>query len=51
MAPPPKAAIPRRNVPNNNNNANNINQDLFGSTPFSASAQQSPFDVSYKIKI
>lgn len=42
MAPPPKAGIPRRSVPTQNNNK--TSQDLFGSTPFDL--QPSPFDVS-----
>lgn len=37
LAPPPKAAIPRRNV----TPSNKMNQDLFGSTPFS------PFDNNF----
>lgn len=46
VAPPPKASIPRRN--GNNTSAS---QDLFGSTPFDAPLQPSPFDVSsYLIK-
>lgn len=38
LAPPPKVAAPRRTTPATNNNK--INQDLFGSAPFS------PFDES-----
>lgn len=41
VAPPPKASIPRRS--GNNTSAS---QDLFGSTPFDAPLQPSPFDVS-----
>lgn len=50
VAPPPKAAVPRRSAPiqnNNNVNAmnNNSSQDLFGSMPFGSTAS-TPFDVS-----
>lgn len=45
VAPPPKASIPRRS--GNNTSAS---QDLFGSTPFDAPLQPSPFDVSYSIR-
>lgn len=41
VAPPPKAGIPRRSVPTQNNKTS---QDLFGSTPFDL--QPSAFDVS-----
>lgn len=44
VAPPPKAAIPRRTT--NGHANNNGNQDLFGSDPFDTPLQPSPFDVS-----
>lgn len=44
VAPPPKASIPRRS--GNNTSAS---QDLFGSTPFDAPLQPSPFDVSVNL--